>query len=813
MTRLSASAKPFTLNRSTQQPTSKISVQSGPEPSIYSPDHSSSDPFGSLLDSFPKFNSGAKGNSLVSAPLADHGSSREAAAAAFPIDSQTKQESLSKLPSVEFQENDDYVVVNGSDFDMSKGFSVPVYCSNITGNGSGLNYGKQGKDFHESLFSKGNDDACSAVDGRILQKGKHAADGLNLFPEASDGNFITGTDSILAKDILSISKGKMQEGAISSSVLTSHCENAPFILSTPDMSSASKLNNTSHNQGCYASSVVTYSNYVSSGAADDRYFSEVPSCVSNITSDSMGNHPAAIHGSSSASSVPFPFDSSWNMDYLTGSCGTNEDKHCSISSMSGTKDTYVVPSADGKGTDDGDKEKIYKSFSSDATNYLTNSPNEVPLKSYGTGGDLSIKTSPKSLGDDDSDLDSPCWKGTMTFTQSCPEVLGSVYSQYLEKEAEKCNSLNPLAPLFIPSNAEGSICLGSKKVKDDFVSSKSSVPLAINLLPEEDRQRKTVVPEVRPTELKKGVDPKCSFVLNSTCMTQPVSTEDCSTMKRTIVTSVDGEGCSVATKDAMGRESTRGSFPTMCHSSTQSSSSSQADVVNDLFKTLQGVSKSLIDSPKLDVQIMVNAMHVLSELLVQTRANGLDSYKEHDNDTVQHIINNLNVFSTCYSGQMIPTLHSTHTGSPNFIGRSSELPKYSKNGVEVGSIETFSISKKLHHQSDNRGQNRVSGVTADRGQYSLSSSSGMATENGNELVQVIRRNLGKIQDVEEKLHPQALLYKNLWLDAEAALCYVRRPVEMMVPGLAFCTYALLTVFWVELLACCNLYMKQLIHES
>lgn len=467
----------------------------------------------------------------------------------------------------------------------------------------------------------------------------------------------------------------MDGGVISSSVLASNCEDTSFIFSTSDKSSAAKLNNTSHNQGRYAPSVVTYSDLLSTGVSSGQYVSELP-FVRNVASDPIGKIPVVIHGSKSACTVLFPFDSSSTM---TGNCGAIiDDKDNSSSTMSGTKDAFLVLNTDGKGNDDGNKEKICKSISSDAMDYSTNTTNEVTLKSDGTGDGFLIKTSSKVLGDSDSDLDSPCWKGTMKFAQSSLEIL----------EPEKRNSLNPLAPLFFPSNAEGSSCLGGKNVKDDFVSSKSRVPLAVDLLPEEDRQMKTVIIETHPTEFKE-VDPRCSFLLNS----KPFSVEDCSTMKRTTVTTMDVEGCVKETKNSMARGSTRGTFTAKCQSLTHSSSSTQVGVVNDLCKTLKGVSKSLIDSPKLDIQIMVNAMHVLSELLVQTHTYGLDSYKEHDHDTVQRIINNLNVFSNSNSGQMILTLRPTHEDSHSFLGRSSEIPKVCKNACIMTFIgsETYAI--------------------------------------------------------------------------------------------------------------------------
>ncbi|KAI9120792.1 hypothetical protein K1719_007825 [Acacia pycnantha] len=563
----------------------------------------------------------------------------------------------------------------------------------------------------------------------------------------------------------------MQGCAKSGSVVRSNSDAYPFIFSAPGMSSSTKLNNVSHGQGCRMASGATCSAFISSGAPDGQYFSEVLSSTGNIASHSIGSLPAEIHGSSSYCSVLLPFDTSRNMDLLTGGWGIVDDKDCSSSIVSGAKDSLHICNAEGKGTDDGNTQKpkkIGKSVSFDARDQL---------KSDDSSRGISIQTS-KSLGDSDSDLDSPCWKGKM-ISQSPSEILGSVQTHEFEKELKKCNTLNPLAPQFFPGNAEGSSCLGSKKVKGDVVSSESSAPLAVNLLPGENKQMKTVMADEHSIELE-GVelphfknmnenvkafnfvsDPKCSPLLNSTCMTQPVS----------IVAAGEVEGWSKEAKDDMTKGSTRGSFTVKYHSPTPSSSSSEAGLVTNLFETLQGVSKSLSDSPKLDVQTMVNAMRVLSELLVQSCALTLDSYKQHDHDTIQHIINNLNEFRAIYSSQMISAIQLTQAGSPDLLGRSLELPKDSRKGIEESSVETFAIPKNLHNQND------ISKVIAERELYPVTSSSDVVgPEKRNEIFPVIRRNLGRNLDVEEHLHPQALLYKNLWLDAEAAMCHMRRKI-------------------------------------
>ncbi|GMY22108.1 hypothetical protein FCV25MIE_17349 [Fagus crenata] len=41
---------------------------------------------------------------------------------------------------------------------------------------------------------------------------------------------------------------------------------------------------------------------------------------------------------------------------------------------------------------------------------------------------------------------------------------------------------------------------------------------------------------------------------------------------------------------------------------------------------------------------------------------------------------------------------------------------------------------------------------------------------GNDILQVITRGPRENHQIEEELHPQALVYRNLWLEAEAPMC-------------------------------------------
>ncbi|OIV95250.1 hypothetical protein TanjilG_21640 [Lupinus angustifolius] len=426
----------------------------------------------------------------------------------------------------------------------------------------------------------------------------------------------------------------------------------------------------------------------------------------------------------------------------------------------------------------------------ESSSFLMSNYKLDPLK-VSTADMSSAKNAPQiqtsqSSGDSDSDVDSPCWKGTMTICPTSSTISGSEKIHHVEKATEKQNSLNPRAPQFFP---------GIGYIKDDFVSSKSTAPIATKLLSGESIFMKTVMTE-SPLELNMGTvlqsssnisgkekasnmlnDRKWSsanLVLNSHSMslgTKSSSKEDCSASKGKLATIVGVDDFVKGTKDPGSSGSISGMFPANGHSLMTSStlSSSRVGVDTGLCKTLQDVLKSLINSPNPGCQMIVSAMHVLSDLLVQTCVDSVDSYNEHDRDTIHQIINNLNIISTKTCGQMIPTLVSTHADSSYCLDRSLEHPK----GHGVTSIKTLAVPHEPYLWNDYMQKSSISKVFAQSGQNSFASSSDQCTEMGNEIAQFIRRSLGKSLEFEKQMPSEASLFRSLWLDCEAERCYKR----------------------------------------
>jgi len=417
-----------------------------------------------------------------------------------------------------------------------------------------------------------------------------------------------------------------------------------------------------------------------------------------------------------------------------------------------------------------------------------------PLKSLTTdmssAKNTSLNQSSKNLVENDSDVDSPCWKGTRAFCQTPIENSGSLQINNVEKATEKHNSLNPLAPQFFPRISY---------VKDDFGSSNSCSPVATNFFSGEHMLMKTVTAE-SPVELNMGIelqpssntcgkektfnminDPKNSYVdpvLNLHCkVTQSSSKEDCSMSKGKLEAVVDAENFAKGTKDPRVCRSISDAFTTKSYcpiSTPASSSSSGVAVVTDLMKTFEGVSKSLIKSPKPDVGMVVSAMHVLSELLVQASMDGVGSNNEHGHDEImiQQIINNLNDFSTKRCAQRVPNLESTPADNPLelpqvcmnlfpsyfgvqqpnwatccivlcsiFIAIETDVYMFTFKGLEMTSIEALNDPNKLHPENDHFKKKTVFKMFGQSGKSFFAPSS----DKGNEIAQVLAMIITKIQ--------------------------------------------------------------------
>ncbi|OIW15320.1 hypothetical protein TanjilG_10760 [Lupinus angustifolius] len=197
-----------------------------------------------------------------------------------------------------------------------------------------------------------------------------------------------------------------------------------------------------------------------------------------------------------------------------------------------------------------------------------------------------------------------------------------------------------------------------------------------------------------------------------------------------------------------------------------------SDALNTLEKTPGEVS-----TEKLNVQMLVDTMHNLSELLLCHCLNDACEMKERDHDILKKVINNLNVCALKKSQQIIPAREclspkpetSRGAGEACEIQQSSTLekPRLTNIGPESSKVEHQNPlgqeANNLHLRSKNPNRKLSD---------SFSSRDKAEIEKEDKMTKALKKILSENFHEDEESDSQTLLYKNLWLEAEAALCSV-----------------------------------------
>lgn len=297
-------------------------------------------------------------------------------------------------------------------------------------------------------------------------------------------------------------------------------------------------------------------------------------------------------------------------------------------------------------------------------------PDDVSFKSRNTESGAPVQNSSVMLDENDSDVDSPCWKGTGVY-QSPFHIPGTVSSELPKVETRR--SLNPMAPDFFPGGAKPFVEHLENKCGGEDSSLKKAASSVV-LLSKECRLTDYVKAGTCPSEVRNIIVtqfsgdihdagnkyslPKKSnrsSVLNSLFIDGPCPMGERHTSGgQGLTAKVSGSVDDV--KPYVFNGSTHVSFPATGNPLT--SVFSRNGVSSDFCETLQGASKSA--PPNLDVQLVINTMHDLSELLRWNYSNDLDPINEHEHDMIQHIIDNLSVCITNKVQQRVSISESGH---------------------------------------------------------------------------------------------------------------------------------------------------------
>ncbi|XP_047178993.1 flocculation protein FLO11 [Vigna umbellata] len=200
--------------------------------------------------------------------------------------------------------------------------------------------------------------------------------------------------------------------------------------------------------------------------------------------------------------------------------------------------------------------------------------------------------------------------------------------------------------------------------------------------------------------------------------------------------------------------------------------SSPSSVVNTTATPVNTAGR--VTTEKLNVQMLVNTMQNLSELLLYHCENDVCELKERDCNVLKHVISNLNTCALKTTEQIAPAQECLYN-QPETFNCARESREFHQNasfkrgqltklGPEISKVENPLVSDaNLHFRSAKPLWKLSNSISSRRGAREMTMTDGMTKD----LKRTLNENFH-----DEVADPQAALYKNLWLEAEAELCSV-----------------------------------------
>ncbi|XP_059628917.1 uncharacterized protein LOC132271534 isoform X1 [Cornus florida] len=182
-------------------------------------------------------------------------------------------------------------------------------------------------------------------------------------------------------------------------------------------------------------------------------------------------------------------------------------------------------------------------------------------------------------------------------------------------------------------------------------------------------------------------------------------------------------------------------------------------------------------APKMNVQMLVKAMHNLSELLLCHCSNDTSALNEQDHEALKHAINNLDACLSKKNRRMTPTRESfspqqsisQKLGVLPDLHKASSASKPKVTGEAAANSHGQIKFQRMHKEKRNH---NAAGKKVNRFPDFLSLRDDADIVRDDSMVQAIKKVLNENFCGEEEMQTQTLLYKNLWLEAEAALCAI-----------------------------------------
>ncbi|XP_077245585.1 uncharacterized protein LOC143885340 [Tasmannia lanceolata] len=345
------------------------------------------------------------------------------------------------------------------------------------------------------------------------------------------------------------------------------------------------------------------------------------------------------------------------------------------------------------------------------------------------------------------DVDSPCWKGTLGSRHSpfgFEEVLipllpikqlegGNDFSQHTGS-LEEFSSIFPKEPL----SDVTPLCSESKFTHADKTRADCS-----KVCNENGTQSSNQIQEPRNDYMVSNI-PKRSFELR-TSDSMPLTQEE-NVVNSTRIAD-PGTVSNSATQDGSSGLFPRTSRVTVSTEVTELNGA--ADISSDH------------SIPDINAPVLIKMIHSLSELLVFSKYSDVNELKEQDYEVLQLVIDNLDAFLT------------------KKVGLVSVM---SKAFPELGSSYSFRKPTDLHRGSDT-GSSLVPVMEAhkkeSRSHEFVLASGDMDLKKNNGITQDAKMVLKEKMSDERENHHQTLLYKNLWIESEAALCSMKYELQLV----------------------------------
>ncbi|XP_021900282.1 uncharacterized protein LOC110816412 isoform X3 [Carica papaya] len=342
------------------------------------------------------------------------------------------------------------------------------------------------------------------------------------------------------------------------------------------------------------------------------------------------------------------------------------------------------------------------------------------------------------------------------------------------KVTDASNRLNPLAPHFVPATAKQDGCQPEKEYDGDDSSSLQKTGYSFVAFSSGDgglvvdsvkAQRSSEVSNIVRTlsnanKLEIGNFlpslPHKSSVIEHSCVHEPQPSLVPKYLRsNNQLVSGPNFPCSVRSISATENNSLNNmSFHVT--ENVLNSSSTEVELFPNFTQTRQGSCKSA--SSKIDGELLLNMMHELSELLIQHCSKDFLSMNESEHDIAWNVISNLCLYirNTAPRDQKSESSHPGTSYSPRQLADEGKVTrtkgKAVQNDLEMKGSCSVLFDEALGSScpGNNEGRGKANGITQ---------------------MQAIAKNALQGSCGTEEMSPQALLFRSLWLKAEAALSF------------------------------------------